>query len=145
MVEHFMDSVVRERKIGGLAKAMLVTSTRANAVKYKKAFDEYLKKTNNPYKAIVAFSGEIDKQTEASLNKFPSGSIPDEFEKSDYRFLIVANKFQTGFDQPLLHTMYVDKKLGGVNAVQTLSRLNRSHPQKHETFVLDFCQQAGGY
>jgi len=142
MVEHFMDSVVRQRKVGGLAKAMLVTGTRANAVKYKKAFDEYLHKTNNPYKAIVAFSGEIDGQTEAGLNGFSSANIPATFEKSEYRFLIVANKFQTGFDQPLLHTMYVDKKLGGVNAVQTLSRLNRAHPLKRDTFVLDFANSA---
>lgn len=138
MVEHFMDSVIRKKRMGGLAKAMLVTSSRANAVKYKKAFDHYLLTINSPYKAVVAFSGEIDGQTEASLNGFSSNAIPKEFEKSDYRFLIVANKFQTGFDQPLLHTMYVDKKLGGVNAVQTLSRLNRSHPHKKDTFVLDF-------
>lgn len=138
MVEHFMDSVVKTKRMGGLAKAMLVTSSRKNAVEYKKAFDAYLKSINSPYKSIVAFSGEIDEQTEAKLNGFSSNAIPSEFEKSEYRFLIVANKFQTGFDQPLLHTMYVDKKLGGVNAVQTLSRLNRSHPLKQETFVLDF-------
>jgi len=138
MIEHFMDEVIKKRKVGGLGKAMLVTSSRANAVKYKKAFDEYLININSPYKAIVAFSGEIDGQTEANLNKFSSTSIPSEFEKSEYRFLIVANKYQTGFDQPLLHTMYVDKKLGGVNAVQTLSRLNRSHPLKKDTFILDF-------
>ena len=138
MIQHFMENVIRNKKIGGLAKAMLVTSSRANAVKYKKAFDDYLKKINSPYKAIVAFSGEIDGQTEAQLNCFSSAIIPDEFEKNEYRFLIVANKYQTGFDQPLLHTMYVDKKLGGVNAVQTLSRLNRSHPLKKDTFVLDF-------
>ena len=138
MIQHFMENVIRNKKIGGLAKAMLVTSSRANAVKYKKAFDDYLKKINSPYKAIVAFSGEIDGQTEAQLNCFSSAIIPDEFEKNEYRFLIVANKYQTGFDQPLLHSMYVDKKLGGVNAVQTLSRLNRSHPLKKDTFVLDF-------
>ena len=138
IVQQFMENVVRAKRMGGLAKAMLVTSTRANAVKYKKAFDEYLKNINSPYKAIVAFSGEINGQTEANLNGFSSNAIPFEFEKSEYRFLIVANKFQTGFDQPLLHTMYVDKKLGGVNAVQTLSRLNRSHPLKKDTFVLDF-------
>ena len=142
MVEHFMESVVRPKRMGGFAKAMLVTSSRANAVKYKKAFDEYLHKINSPYKAIVAFSGEIDGQTEANLNGFSSNSIPSEFKKNEYRFLLVANKFQTGFDQPLLHTMYVDKKLGGVNAVQTLSRLNRSHPLKKETFVLDFANSA---
>src|SRR5690554_2081547 len=142
IVNHFIDEVIKKRKIGGLAKAMLVTSSRANAVKYKKAFDDYLLKINSPYKAIVAFSGEIDGQTEASLNGFSSANIPSEFEKNEYRFLLVANKYQTGFDQPLLHTMYVDKKLGGVNAVQTLSRLNRSHPLKKDTFVLDFANTA---
>jgi type I restriction enzyme R subunit len=138
IIEHFMENIVRKKRMGGMAKAMLVTSSRANAVKYKKAFDDYLKKTHSPYKAVVGFSGEIDGETEASLNGFSSANIPSEFEKDQYRFLIVANKFQTGFDQPLLHTMYVDKKLGGVNAVQTLSRLNRSHPLKKDTFVLDF-------
>ena len=142
MVEHFMEHVVRKKRMGGLAKAMLVTSSRANAVKYKTAFDNYLEKINSPYKAVVAFSGEVGGDTEVSLNGFSSSHIVSEFEKSDYRFLIVANKFQTGFDQPLLHTMYVDKKLGGVNAVQTLSRLNRSHPLKQETFVLDFANSA---
>ena len=138
IIEHFMESVIAKQKINGLAKAMLVTSSRKNAVKYKKAFDKYLAETNNPYKAIVGFSGEVDKETEQSLNHFSSASIPGEFKKSEYRFLIVANKYQTGFDQPLLHTMYVDKKLGGVNAVQTLSRLNRTAPGKNDTFVLDF-------
>lgn len=142
MIQHFMDSVIRNKKVGGMAKAMLVTSSRANAVKYKNAFDDYLVKINNPFKAIVAFSGEIEGKTEAQLNGFSSASIPSEFEKNDFRFLIVASKYQTGFDQPLLHTMYVDKKLGGVNAVQTLSRLNRSHPLKKDTFVLDFANTA---
>lgn len=142
MIEHFMDNVVRKKKMGGLAKAMMVTSSRKNAVLYKKAFDKYLLSINSPYKAIVAFSGEIDGETESSLNGFPSTSIPSEFEKKEYRFLLVANKYQTGFDQPLLHTMYVDKKLGGVNAVQTLSRLNRAHPLKTDTFVLDFANSA---
>lgn len=142
IVDHFMDTVIRLQKINGLGKAMLVTGSRKNAVKYKKAFDKYLRETKNPYKAIVAFSGEIDEETETSLNHFSSSSIPDEFKKSVYRFLIVANKFQTGFDQPLLHTMYVDKKLGGVNAVQTLSRLNRTAPGKDDTFVLDFANTA---
>ncbi len=142
IADHFIDEVIKKRKVGGLAKAMLVTSSRANAVKYKKAFDDYLVKINSPHKAIVAFSGEIDGQTEANLNGFSSTNIPSEFEKNENRFLIVANKYQTGFDQPLLHTMYVDKKLGGVNAVQTLSRLNRSHPLKKDTFVLDFANAA---
>ena len=138
MINHFMESVIKRKKINGLAKAMLVTSSRSNAVKYKAAFDTYLANTGNPFKAIVAFSGDINGATEASLNHFSSASIPGEFKKSEYRFLIVANKYQTGFDQPLLHTMYVDKKLGGVNAVQTLSRLNRTTSGKTDTFVLDF-------
>jgi len=142
IIDHFMDNVIRKSKINGLAKAMVVTSSRKNAVKYKKAFDKYLTETGNPYKAIIAFSGEIDGQTEVSINHFSSASIPDEFKKSEYRFLIVANKYQTGFDQPLLHTMYVDKKLGGVNAVQTLSRLNRTTSGKTDTFVLDFANEA---
>lgn len=138
MVDHFMDAVIAKKKINGLAKAMVVTSSRRNAVKYKKAFDTYLKENGIPYNAIVAFSGEIDEQTESTLNGFSSASIPDEFKKANNRFLIVANKYQTGFDQPLLHTMYVDKKLGGVSAVQTLSRLNRTTSGKTDTFVLDF-------
>lgn len=140
MIDQFLEHL--NKKVSGKAKAMMVTSSRANAVKYKKAFDKYLKDINSPYKAIVGFSGEIDGETESSLNGFPSAKIPDEFEKYEYRFLLVANKFQTGFDQPLLHTMFVDKKLGGVNAVQTLSRLNRSHPLKKDTFVLDFANTA---
>jgi type I restriction enzyme, R subunit len=142
MVDHFMENVIQKKRMGAKAKAMMVTSSRKNAVQYKKAFDKYLGSINSPYKAIVAFSGEIEGETEASLNGFSSSSIPSEFEKNEYRFLLVANKFQTGFDQPLLHTMYVDKKLGGVNAVQTLSRLNRSHPLKRDTFVLDFANTA---
>ena len=140
MINQFLENL--NKKVGGKGKAMMVTSSRANAVKYKKAFDQYLKDINSPYKAVVGFSGEIDGETEGSLNGFPSAKIPDEFEKDEYRFLLVANKFQTGFDQPLLHTMFVDKKLGGVNAVQTLSRLNRSHPLKKDTFVLDFANTA---
>jgi type I restriction enzyme R subunit len=142
MIDHFMDNVIHKKKINGLAKAMVVTSSRKNSVKYKTAFDKYLADSGNPYKAIVAFSGEIDGDTETSLNHFSSASIPEEFKKSEYRFLIVANKFQTGFDQPLLHSMYVDKKLGGVNAVQTLSRLNRTIVGKNDTFVLDFVNEA---
>ena len=142
MVDHFLENVIRKKRMGGVAKAMLVTSSRKNAVQYKMAFSNYLQSIHSPYKAIVAFSGEVDGETEASLNGFSSTAIPTEFDKSENRFLIVANKFQTGFDQPLLHTMYVDKMLGGVNAVQTLSRLNRSHPLKKETFVLDFANSA---
>lgn len=138
MIIHFLDSVISQHKINGLAKAMVVSSSRRNAIKYKKAFDEFLNDNGLPFKAIVAFSGEIDGQTEQSMNGFSSAHIPEEFKKNENRFLIVANKYQTGFDQPLLHTMYVDKKLGGVSAVQTLSRLNRTIQGKSETFVLDF-------
>ena len=138
MVNHFMDAVIGKQKINGLAKAMVVTSSRRNAVKYKSAFDKYLKDNNIPFKAIVAYSGEIDGENEQSLNHFSSSAITEEFKKSTYRFLIVANKYQTGFDQPLLHTMYVDKRLGGVSAVQTLSRLNRIAFGKNDTFVMDF-------
>jgi len=142
MIDHFMGNVIQKKRLGGKAKAMMVTSSRKNAVLYKRSFDAYLSSINSPYRAIVAFSGEIEGETEASLNRFSSSTIPSEFEKNENRFLLVANKFQTGFDQPLLHTMYVDKKLGGVNAVQTLSRLNRSHPLKKDTFVLDFANTA---
>ena len=139
---HFMSAVVAKKKIKGIAKSMVVTSSRRNAVKYKKAFDKYLKENGIPYNSIVAFSGDIDGETESSLNGFSSASIPDEFKKANNRFLIVANKYQTGFDQPLLHTMYVDKKLGGVGAVQTLSRLNRTASGKDDTYVIDFVNSA---
>lgn len=142
MIKHFVDNVHRKNKVKGLAKAMVVTSSRRNAVQYKHAFDAFIKENKLPFKAIVAFSGEIDGQTESSLNGFGSSQIANEFKKVDNRFLIVASKFQTGFDQPLLHTMYVDKKLGGVSAVQTLSRLNRSASGKDDTFVLDFANTA---
>lgn len=138
MIDHFMNSVVAAKKIKGLGKAMVVSSSRKNAVQYKRAFDKYLAEIGNPFKAIVAFSGSVGDDTEQSMNGFPSARIADEFKKYENRFLIVANKFQTGFDQPLLHTMYVDKKLGGVSAVQTLSRLNRTTAGKEDTFVLDF-------
>lgn len=142
MIDHFLTHVVRKRKVGRKAKAMVVTNSRKKAVKYKASFDAYLKSIDSPYKAIVAFSGDVGGESESSLNGFPGGNIPVEFNKDEYKFLLVANKYQTGFDQPLLHTMYVDKKLGGVNAVQTLSRLNRSHPEKQDTFVLDFANTA---
>lgn len=142
MINHFMDEVISKQKINGLAKAMIVTSSRRNAVKYKKAFDKYLAENSIPFKAIVAFSGEIDGKNEQKLNGFSSASIPAEYKKFENRFLIAANKYQTGFDQPLLHTMYVDKKLGGVSAVQTLSRLNRPAPGKKDTFILDFVNSA---
>src|SRR4029077_1801512 len=106
------------------------------------AFRDYLAEIKSPYKAIVAFSGEPEfngeKVSESKLNGFPSNDIADKIIEAPFRFLICANKFQTGYDEPLLHTMYVDKPLSGVKAVQTLSRLNRARPQKHDCFVLDF-------
>ncbi|MCA9469396.1 MAG: type I restriction endonuclease subunit R, partial [Nitrospira sp.] len=129
-------------KIGGQARAMVVTSGVDRAIQYYYAIHDYLIKRKSPHRAIVAFSGEHDyggaKVTEASLNGFPSNQIADKIQGAPYRFLICADKFQTGYDEPLLHTMYVDKMLSGIKAVQTLSRLNRAHPQKHDVFVLDF-------
>ena len=146
MVDHFHDHVVARRKIGGQARAMVVTSGIERAIQYFHAFEAYLEERKSPYRAIVAFSGEHEyggqKVTEASLNSFPSGRIADRIQEDPYRFLICADKFQTGYDEPLLHTMYVDKVLSGIKAVQTLSRLNRAHPQKHDTFVLDFTNDA---
>lgn len=141
MVDHFHSEV--RKQIKGQAKSMVVCKSINNAIQYYRSFNEYLKEINSPFKAIIAFSGsrKIDGEDvdEAKLNGFPSNDIPNVFKKSEYRFLIVANKFQTGFDQPLLHTMYVDKKLRDVQAVQTLSRLNRAYkPDKTDTFVLDF-------
>ena len=142
MVDHFQSHVVAPQKIGGEARAMVVTGSIERAIQYWEAFNSYLKERHLPHKAIVAFSGEPEykgqKVTEASLNGFSSKKIASEFQKHPYRFLICADKFQTGYDEPLLHTMYVDKALSGIKAVQTLSRLNRSHPKKKETFVLDF-------
>ena len=142
MVDHFHEQVIARNKIGGKARAMVVTGSIERAIQYFYAFNEYLAERKSPYRTIVAFSGEHEyggrKVTEASLNGFPSNQIPDKIQEDPYRFLICADKFQTGYDEPLLHTMYVDKVLSGVKAVQTLSRLNRAHPQKHDTFVLDF-------
>ena len=146
MVDHFHDQVIGRRKIGGQARAMVVTSGIARAIQYYHAFKAYLKERKSPYEAIVAFSGEHEdsgrKVTEATLNGFPSVQIVKKFQQDPYRFLIVADKFQTGYDEPLLHTMYVDKQLAGIKAVQTLSRLNRARPQKTDTFVLDFMNDA---
>lgn len=142
MVDHFHEQVLALNKIGGKARAMVVTSGIERAIQYYQAVSAYLVDRKSPYKAIVAFSGEHEfrgaKVTEASLNGFPSKDIVDQIEADPYRFLICADKFQTGYDQPLLHSMYVDKTLSGIKAVQTLSRLNRAHPQKHDVFVLDF-------
>ena len=142
MVDHFHEQVIAAGKIGGQARAMVVSSGIERAIQYFHAFKTYLAERKSPYQAIVAFSGEHEhaggKVSEASLNGFPSGEIAKEFQRDPYRFLICADKFQTGYDEPLLHTMYVDKPLAGIKAVQTLSRLNRAHPQKHDCFVLDF-------
>ena len=144
MVDHFHQST--RHKIGGRARAMVVTSGIERAMQYFHAFQDYLRERNSPYKAIVAFSGEHEyggrKVSEASLNGFSSNKIEKTFQQEPYRFLIVADKFQTGYDEPLLHTMYVDKPLAGIKAVQALSRLNRARPQKHGTFVLDFMNHA---
>ncbi len=142
MVDHFHDQVLAQGKIGGLARAMVVTNGIERAIQYFHAIRAYLKERKSPYQAIVAFSGEHEyggeKVSEASLNGFPSGKIAERIQEDPFRILICADKFQTGYDEPLLHTMYVDKTLSGIKAVQTLSRLNRAHPKKHDVFVLDF-------
>ena len=142
MVDHFHEQVMSVGKIGGKARAMVVCSGIERAIQYYHAFKAYLAERKSPYQAIVAFSGEFEykgeKVTEASLNGFASNDIADKVKEDPYRFLICADKFQTGYDEPLLHTMYVDKVLSGIKAVQTLSRLNRAHPEKRDVFVLDF-------
>ena len=142
MVDHFQEQVLALNKVGGQARAMVVCSGIERAIQYFHAIRDYLAERKSPYKPIVAFSGEYDyggaKVTEASLNGFPSNRIADEIQEDPYRFLVCADKFQTGYDELLLHTMYVDKPLSGIKAVQTLSRLNRAHPQKYDVFVLDF-------
>ncbi len=143
MVDHFHDQVLVRQKIGGQARAMVVCGSIARAIQYYHAIEANLRERRSPYRALVAFSGEHEdggrQVTEATLNRFSSALIPERFrEDGSYRFLICADKFQTGYDEPLLHTMYVDKPLSGIKAVQTLSRLNRAHPKKHDTFVLDF-------
>ena len=146
MVDHFHEQVLALNKIGGEARAMVVTSGIERAIQYYHAIRDYLAERKSPYRAIVAFSGEHEyggaKVTEASLNGFPSSQIADKIQEDPYRFLVCADKFQTGYDEPLLHTMYVDKVLSGIKAVQTLSRLNRAHPKKHDVFVLDFMNDA---
>jgi type I restriction enzyme R subunit len=143
MVEHFKQVV--SKKIGGKAKAMVVSSSRLHAVRYKEEFDKYIQeKGYTDIKTIVAFSGKVihdfapEGVTEVELNGFSEKELPRKFASDEYQLLLVADKYQTGFDQPLLHTMYVDKKLSGVKAVQTLSRLNRMCAGKEDTFVLDF-------
>lgn len=146
ILDHFRNEVVH--RIDGQAKAMIVTRSRLHAVRYKRTIDRLTRENGLPFKALVAFSGEVpdpdlyETFTESGMNGFPDRQTAAEFNRSENRLLIVANKYQTGFDQPLLHTMYVDKKLSGVAAVQTLSRLNRIHPAKKETMVLDFANDA---
>jgi type I restriction enzyme R subunit len=145
IVEHFREHTAP--KINGKAKAMVVTASRLHAVRYKQALDAYIAKMKYADLAtLVAFSGTVTDKglpyTESQMNGFPESQTAEEFGGGDYQVLIVAEKFQTGFDQPLLHTMYVDKVLTGLNAVQTLSRLNRIHPEKDSTFVLDFRNDA---
>ncbi|MCM4172398.1 type I restriction endonuclease subunit R [Arenibacter sp. TNZ] len=147
IIEHFRQVV--SKKIGGMAKAMLVTGSRLHAVRYKEEFDKYIQKMGYlDIKTIVAFSGKViydlypEGVTEVGINGFKEKELPRKFASSEYQLLIVADKYQTGFDQPLLHTMYVDKKLSGVKCVQTLSRLNRMHTGKEDTFILDFANEA---
>lgn len=142
MVDHLLDQVIALKKVKGQARAMVVTNGVERAIRYFHAISKYLRERKGPYKAIVAFSGEHKyggtKVTEASLNGFPSAEIADKIQEDPYRILICADKFQTGYDEPLLHTMYVDKTLSGIKAVQTLSRLNRAHPGKYDVCVFDF-------
>ena len=142
MVDHFHDQIIAKQKLGGQARAMVAATGIQRAIDYFYAIEAYLKERKSPYRAIVAFSGEPtyngEKVTEAKLNGFSSSLITDKIQEDPYRFLVVAEKFQTGYDEPLLHTMYVDKVLSGIKAVQTLSRLNRAAPGKYDTFVLDF-------
>jgi type I restriction enzyme R subunit len=147
MVEHFHG--VTSHRIGGRAKAMVVTGSRLEAVRYKQSFDRYIKEKGYPIKSLVAFSGTVvdDKvinvtYTEEGMNHgIKERELPERFATKEYQVLLVAEKYQTGFDQPLLHSMYVDKRLAGIQAVQTLSRLNRTHPLKEDAFVLDFVNE----
>jgi len=144
MVSHFHEQVIAKGKIGGEARAMIITQNIPRCIEYYHAVNKALADRHSPYKAIIAFSGEKEMVkgeppvTSAGLNGFADSAIPKTFKKDPYRFLIVADMFQTGYDEPLLHTMYVDKMLYDIKAVQTLSRLNRACPKKYDTFVLDF-------
>ncbi|MCR6106872.1 type I restriction endonuclease subunit R [Salipaludibacillus agaradhaerens] len=146
MIEHFRR--VTMHKIQGRGKAMVVTSSRLHAYRYKIEFDRYIKRMGyTDLRTLVAFSGSIqeddgEEYTEEKINSIKENELPEKFSSDDYQVLIVAEKYQTGFDQPLLHTMFVDKKLSGIQAVQTLSRLNRTQPGKLDTFVLDFVNEA---
>ena len=144
MVEHFQ--AFTRHKIGGRAKAMVVTGSRLEAVRYKQSFDRYIQQKGYAIKSLVAFSGTVQDDelaevayTEEKMNLgIREKELPEKFATQEYQVLLVAEKYQTGFDQPMLHTMFVDKRLAGIQAVQTLSRLNRTHPLKEDTFVLDF-------
>ncbi len=147
IVDHFHEQVISRGKIGGLARAMVVTDSIPRCIEYYYAINKCLSERHSPYKTIIAFSGEHKYHgqepalTSAVMNGFADAKIPKTFKKDPYRILIVADMFQTGFDEPLLHTMYVDKILYDIKAVQTLSRLNRCHPKKHDTCVLDFANK----
>ncbi len=147
MVEHFHEQVIAKKKIGGKARAMVVTASIPRCIEYYYAINKCLADRHSPYKTIVAFSGDHKYNgqepalTSAAMNGFPDAKIPKEFKKDPYRILIVADMFQTGFDEPLLQTMYVDKPLYDIAAVQTLSRLNRAYPGKDEVYVLDFANK----
>ena len=147
MVDHFHEQVIAKGKIGGQARAMVVTSSIPRCIEYYYAINRCLAERHSPYKSIIAFSGECKYNgqepplTSAGMNGFSDAKIPQTFKADPYRILIVADMFQTGFDEPLLHTMYVDKMLYDIKAVQTLSRLNRCHPKKYDTFVLDFANK----
>jgi type I restriction enzyme R subunit len=144
MVEHF--NTMTRHKIGGRAKAMVITGSRLEAVRYKQSFDRYIREKGYEIKSLVAFSGTVQDDkipdltyTEEEMNHgVREKELPERFATQEFQVLLVAEKYQTGFDQPLLHTMYVDKRLAGIQAVQTLSRLNRIHPLKEDVFVLDF-------
>lgn len=142
IANHFINNVINKNKVGGQARAMVVTAGIERAIDYYYAISKQLQDMKSPYKAVVAFSGKKmyhgKEETEASINKFPSADIEKNMKVDPYRILVVADKFQTGYDEPLLHTMYVDKGLLDIKAVQTLSRLNRCHPKKKDTFILDF-------
>lgn len=146
IVEHFHSQIIDKGKMGGQARAMVVTSSILRAIGFYYEISRLLEERKSPYKAIVAFSGSKNyggkDVTESDVNGFPSKDIEGNMEREPYRILVVAEKFQTGYDQPLLHTMYVDRVLTDVKAVQTLSRLNRCHPKKRDTFVLDFANDA---
>lgn len=147
MVEHF--NTFTRHKIGARAKAMVVAGSRLHAVRYKQSFDKYIQSKGYPIKTLVAFSGSVadDKvkdrtYTEETMNGgIRESELPERFATNEYQVLLVAEKYQTGFDQPLLHTMYIDRRLAGIQAVQTLSRINRIHPLKEDTFILDFANK----